>query len=102
MRHAPTAQARRAPCAGIPRMPTARVRVSCLSVSTAITRSMRIWWGHLSIVPDAPDDEAKAAQLQRYAELRWSLDARPALQGWVFDLPRGENLEKIGNNQRWK
>jgi putative transposase len=31
--------------------------------------------GHLSIVPDASDKEAKAARLKRYAELRWSPDA---------------------------
>jgi hypothetical protein len=31
--------------------------------------------GHLSIVPDASDKEAKAARLIRYAELRWSPDA---------------------------
>ncbi len=31
--------------------------------------------GHLSIAPDASDNEAKAARLQRYAELRWSPDA---------------------------
>ncbi|HEX6477567.1 MAG TPA: transposase [Ktedonobacteraceae bacterium] len=31
--------------------------------------------GHLSIAPDPSDNEAKAARLQRYAELRWSPDA---------------------------
>ncbi|HEY6407639.1 MAG TPA: transposase, partial [Ktedonobacteraceae bacterium] len=31
--------------------------------------------GHLSIAPDTSDKEAKAARLQRYAELRWSPDA---------------------------
>lgn len=31
--------------------------------------------GYLSIAPDASDNEAKAARLQRYAELRWSPDA---------------------------
>ncbi len=31
--------------------------------------------GHLSLAPDASDGEAKAARLQRYAELRWSPDA---------------------------
>ncbi len=30
--------------------------------------------GHLSTAPDASDKEAKAARLQRYAELRWSPD----------------------------
>src|SRR6266581_6725548 len=33
--------------------------------------------GHLSIAPDASDREAKAARLQRYAELRWSPDCKP-------------------------
>ncbi|MBV9688922.1 MAG: transposase [Ktedonobacteraceae bacterium] len=31
--------------------------------------------GHLSLAPDASDKEAKAARLQRYAELRWSPEA---------------------------
>ncbi len=31
--------------------------------------------GHLSTAPDVSDNEAKAARLQRYAELRWSPDA---------------------------
>jgi IS605 OrfB family transposase len=31
--------------------------------------------GSLSVCPDATDREAKAARLQRYAELRWSPDA---------------------------
>ncbi len=40
-------------------------------------RTLCIWqdWiqtGHLSVVPDRADKEAKAARLQRYAELRWS------------------------------
>jgi len=42
-------------------------------------RTLLVWhdWartGHLSIAPDASDNEAKAARLKRYAELRWSLD----------------------------
>jgi IS605 OrfB family transposase len=35
--------------------------------------------GQLSVVPDASDDEAKAARLSRYAELRWSPDTSPRL-----------------------
>jgi putative transposase len=35
--------------------------------------------GHLSVAPDASDDEAKAARRKRYAELRWSPDASPRL-----------------------
>jgi putative transposase len=34
--------------------------------------------GVLSVRPDASDREAKAARLQRYAELRWSPDASPS------------------------
>jgi putative transposase len=37
--------------------------------------------GVLSVRPDASDDEAKAARRVRYAELRWSLDASPTLEG---------------------
>ncbi len=36
--------------------------------------------GHLSLAPDASDKEAKAARLQRYAELRWSPDVNLRLQ----------------------
>ena len=36
--------------------------------------------GCLSIIPDASDKEAKAARLQRYAELRWSPEVTPSLQ----------------------
>ncbi|GHO77544.1 transposase [Ktedonobacter sp. SOSP1-85] len=39
--------------------------------------------GILSECPDVSDKEAKAARLQRYAELRWSLDTSPS------DLSRG-------------
>jgi putative transposase len=34
--------------------------------------------GHLSVVPDASDKEAKALRLQRYSELRWSPEASPS------------------------
>lgn len=34
--------------------------------------------GHLSITPDGSDNEAKAARLRRYAELRWSPDPSPS------------------------
>src|SRR5215470_953268 len=36
--------------------------------------------GHLSIAPDASDNEAKAVRLRRYAELRWSLDCKPPVR----------------------
>ncbi len=49
-----------------------------VTMRTLLVRQDWVRTGHLSIVPDAPDDEAKAAQRQRYAELRWSLDASPA------------------------
>ena len=35
--------------------------------------------GCLSTIPDASDKEAKAARLQRYAELRWSPEVNPSL-----------------------
>ena len=35
--------------------------------------------GHLSIAPDASDNEAKAERLRRYSELRWSPDV-PSLR----------------------
>ena len=44
------------------------------------TRLIRQDWvrtGHLSVVPDVSDGEAKAARLSRYAELRWSPDTSP-------------------------
>jgi putative transposase len=34
--------------------------------------------GHLSVAPDASDNEAKALRLQRYSELRWSPEASPS------------------------
>jgi transposase len=48
---------------------------------TMRTLLLRQDWGKtglLSVVPDASDKEAKAARLQRYAELRWSPDASPS------------------------
>ena len=35
--------------------------------------------GHLSAVPNASGNETKAERLQRYSEVRWSLDAIPDL-----------------------
>src|SRR2546430_7834442 len=78
-------------------------RACCLSVRIAVTLSMLIWWarksgglpsrnitmrtllirqdwigtGRLSVVPDVSSEEAKAARLRRYAELRWSPDTSP-------------------------
>jgi transposase len=36
----------------------------------------------LSERPDVSRDEAKAARQQRYAEVRWSVDTSPTLEGW--------------------
>jgi IS605 OrfB family transposase len=38
--------------------------------------------GHLSVAPDASNDEVKADVLQRYSELRWSSEASPTPCGW--------------------
>jgi putative transposase len=46
-----------------------------LVMRTLVLRQDWSTTGHLSIVPDASDNEAKAARLRRYAELRWSPDA---------------------------
>jgi putative transposase len=46
-----------------------------LVMRTLVLRQDWSTTGHLSIVPDASDNEAKAARLKRYAELRWSPDA---------------------------
>ena len=46
-----------------------------ITMRTLVLRQDWSTTGHLSIAPDASDKEAKAARLQRYAELRWSLDA---------------------------
>jgi putative transposase len=46
-----------------------------ITMRTLVLRQDWSTTGHLSIAPDASDKEAKAARLQRYAELRWSPDA---------------------------
>jgi IS605 OrfB family transposase len=43
-----------------------------VTLRTLLVRQDWIRTGCLSIIPDASDKEAKAARLQRYAELRWS------------------------------
>ena len=50
-----------------------------ISMRTLLIRPDWVRTGRLSAVPEASDDEAKAVRLQRYAELRWSLDASPVL-----------------------
>ncbi len=51
-----------------------------ITLRTLLVRHDWIRTGCLSITPDASDNEAKAARLHRYAELRWSPDARLWLQ----------------------
>jgi len=46
-----------------------------VTMRTLLVRHNWIRTGCLSITPDASDNEAKAARLQRYAELRWSPEA---------------------------
>jgi putative transposase len=48
-----------------------------VALRTLLVRQDWTGTGHLSVVPDASDTEAKAARLQRYAELRWSPEASP-------------------------
>ena len=50
-----------------------------ISMRTLLVRQVWTRTGRLSAVPEASGNEAKAARLQRYAELRWSLDASSVL-----------------------
>ncbi|GHO77859.1 transposase [Ktedonobacter sp. SOSP1-85] len=50
-----------------------------IAMRTLLIRQDWIGTGVLSVRPDVSDDEAKAARLQRYAELRWSSDTSPRL-----------------------
>ena len=50
-----------------------------ITMRTLVIRQDWITTGSLSVCPDGSDDEAKAARLQRYAELRWSPDPSPLL-----------------------
>ncbi len=53
-----------------------------ITMRTLLVRQDWARTGVLSVRPDVSDAEAKAARLQRYAELRWSLDTSPrALAG---------------------
>jgi putative transposase len=52
-----------------------------IALRTLLARQDWTSTGVLSERPDVSSDEAKAAQWQRYAELRWSLDTSPALWG---------------------
>ena len=51
-----------------------------VAMRTLLVRHDWIRTGCLSIIPDASDREAKAARLQRYAELRWSPDVTTSLR----------------------
>jgi putative transposase len=50
-----------------------------IAMRTLLTRQDWVRTGVLSVRPDVSDDEAKAARLSRYAELRWSTDTSPSL-----------------------
>jgi IS605 OrfB family transposase len=50
-----------------------------ISLRTLVIRQDWMMTGRLSDAPDVTDDEAKAARLSRYAELRWSPATSPAL-----------------------
>ena len=52
-----------------------------ITLRTLLVRQDWTSTGVLSVRPDASARFAKAARLLRYAELRWSLDASPALSG---------------------
>jgi IS605 OrfB family transposase len=53
-----------------------------ITLRTLLVRQDWMSTGHLSIAPDVSCDEAKAANRQRYAELRWSTDTSPRLEPW--------------------
>ena len=46
-----------------------------VALRTLLIRQDWMSTGHLSVAPDVSNDEAKAARLQKYAELRWSSEA---------------------------
>ena len=50
-----------------------------IALRTLLVRQDWMSTGVLSVRPDVSSDKAKAARLQRYAELRWSLDTSPQL-----------------------
>jgi putative transposase len=53
-----------------------------VALRTLLVRQDWMSTGVLEVSPDVSSDEAKAARLSRYAELRWSPDTSPALSGW--------------------
>jgi putative transposase len=50
-----------------------------VALRTLLARQDWTSTGVLSVRPDVSSDEAKAARLRRYAELRWSPDTSPCL-----------------------
>lgn len=55
-----------------------------ISLRTLVIRQAWVTTGQLSIAPDVTDAEAKAARLERYAELRWSpVTSSPSLGGSI-------------------
>jgi len=50
-----------------------------ITMRTLLIRQDWVRTGQLSIAPDVSCEEAKAARLRRFAELRWSIDTSPAL-----------------------
>jgi putative transposase len=50
-----------------------------IALRTLLIRQDWMSTGQLSVAPDVSNDEAKAARLQKYAELRWSSEASPRL-----------------------
>ncbi|SRR6266487_6638842 len=49
-----------------------------ITMRTLLIRQDWVSTGCLSVSPDVSNDEAKALRLQRYSELRWSLDTSPS------------------------
>jgi IS605 OrfB family transposase len=52
-----------------------------MTMRTLLIRQDWIGTGYLSVTPDVSSEEAKAARLTRYAELRWSPDTSPMPKG---------------------
>jgi len=56
-----------------------------VALRTLLIRQDWMSTGTLSMYPDVSDDEAKAARLSRYAELRWSPDTSSFLSRGLSD-----------------
>jgi transposase len=53
-----------------------------IAMRTFLIRQDWVGTGHLSVVPDVSDKEAKAARLKRYVDMRWSPDASLPRERW--------------------